>query len=136
MRLSQWINYQCSCMGDRRGSVCHALGPTIGEVKSWACLNCLQAYIAIFDLSGKYPRQIHSERFDCIMDLPECLQFSFTWFDDEGRGPFAWDDDEEWSIEDDEKVAKLRHKLGLPELDSSLYERAADAIERTISEWE
>jgi hypothetical protein len=105
------------------GYVLYSIGCEIGEVLSWACLNCLQAHVAFFDVSGKYPKQIHVETFACIADLPECLQFSYLWWDDEGNGPFAWYDDIRWEWGDHEAVIETRRGLDLVPLDGDLYGR-------------
>jgi len=124
--LSQWIQFKCSCMAGLPGGgyVLHSYGREIGEVFSWGCLNCLQAHVAFFDVSGKYPKLIHTETFACIADLPECLQFNYLWFDHEGRGPFSWDDDIEWDWGQDQAVRETRRHLELVPLDGDLYGRA------------
>lgn len=122
-RLSQWAQHKCACMPYGGGHVIHSVGRQIGEVLSWACLNCLQAYVTFFDVSGKYPKEIHVERFDCIADLPDCLQFEYLWFDHEGEGPYGWDDDHRWDHGDDRAVREVRRHECLPPLDGGLYDR-------------
>lgn len=130
--LSQWTQFKCSCRAGLPGGgyVLHSGGREVGEVYSWGCLNCLQAHVVFFDVTGKYPKAIHVETFACIADLPECLQFSYLWFDDEGRGPFGWDDDQEWTWEDDREVRETRRGLDLVPLDDDLWgrQRPTDVI--------
>jgi hypothetical protein len=124
--------FKCSCHPYRHGQVIHAIGPQIGDVMAWACLRCLQAHLTFFELTADESRlvQTHDESFHCINDLPECFQFSYLDFDNEDGRPMGWDS--EWTQEDDERVAKMRHTLDLPPLDDSGYERLSDALIRRL----
>ena len=133
--LSQWAQFKCSCQKYGGGYVLHTAGREVGEVYSWGCLNCFQAYVVFFDLSGKYPKEIHVERFDCIADLPECLQFNYLWFDHEGEGPYAWDDDHRWDWGDDAAVRETRRGLDLVPLDGDLYARALGDDRPWLMDW-
>lgn len=134
--LSQWTQFKCSCQKYGGGYVLHTWGREIGEVYSWACLNCFQAYVVFFDVSGEYPKAIHTEKFACIGDLPECLQFSYLWFDHEGEGPYAWDDDHKWDWGDDEAVRETRRGLDLVPLDGDLYDRALGDDRPWLMDWD
>jgi hypothetical protein len=83
----------------------------------------MRAYVAIYDLSGEYPKELLCESFECIGDLPEHLQFMWWWFDDYGeiytcygRGQI-----------DEDPIIRRREQLGLCELGNALTHRIDDS---------
>lgn len=87
----------------------------------------MRAHVSFFEVQGDRLVQVHDETFACIADLPECLQFNWIEWDEDGT-PIYWD--RELTDKHEIDIIKRRRKLDLPELDDGFYERMADVMAR------
>lgn len=106
MGLGEYARYQCSCNVYLAVRACP--GVELGNVFSWCCYDCMRAYVSIFDLSGHEPEQVLLQVFDHIDHLPECLQFTWWWQNNEGEWVTAFDN---WPMEHEMKVHHNRTLL-------------------------